>query len=1137
MPEVRELFFFYWVIKDFIQYSHRKSLPLDVLQLWIDAKEEEEDGTIALPKHAAKMAKQGMVFPLTKSMAHLTRGDKSVTTIYPSSHVVPSLHRPLEDNETENDICRTAGLILQDVIKHPRLVCLDLKEIQVLAHCSPNIYTINDWFETIHKVDKKTRKFKVVLAFQFKNHVLAFCSYDNNVRFYWFPSCASGDEFLALTVHASRQSAEDGIRDRGEDYTDDLLFDGDFFEFTDPLVNFHGWLEKLVAGLETRRLRKLAESKRRRQEKLNQKLHGSGSKPKAGAKIEEDLEIEEMQKKQKKVTEDKAVEKSKSTPKKEAKKKETKPTKQKVGTKDKKKTVVNQGNKVDRYLLRSSSAATSTAVQGKRNTPPEQEPVAPKPKRTRTKASDKVIVTAKAKSASSAAIRSSQPIVAFLRRADSPFAGIGAYSSGIILHNSGIPPLTKAEDVLNSPGRLARLIEVYVHFLSYMETAEDAKQILRHSRLRHRLTINATEAEKMEYYESLSIHGRSKCYVSDRHASLIKAYNSANGPLATPFSGPKYYDPFEPAYIADTLSKRGHLGHLIFGEDMWKAMRPATLAGEEYGLDPLSRYFDFLQQKKVNLLESKYLDLKCYNNTLVVPLKERHLTPHVYRYNSIYKQIWSVLDIPSLEKYEGGDHNDRLLTIIKTTSDGWTVGPLDFCAVSLYVHVNGKEQLAICRGDPQRLTPHDIQFVKRGIEIRKESEHYGHNSKTPTKVQSKWKEAEDATEQIEEAWYARRRSLRETELADVAEEQAWHFADEERRRGLVGGKRQRRLKGIRLSEDATPVIPQRRVYPSINEALAALRRWGEKNKDEDGIFLDDNVVALTPDIQQARPIEHTANADHDDARPEDGEQAEAEDDEVDGEEVDGGEETANGLEKRISALYPSFDEDPLKARHFRDSGYEDDTASWADKLKCLVDERTSWDALCDRGLINVQIPELLLGQGKAGRSELWVSAVIRMVEMIRFNKLWKKHDNGPGSRKWKGKFLRAACRDDNEELYRRMDGAVGAYKKQLQVEVKERYSQFRRQLQRVIKAREPLVALYNQFGAAVFMDRAWDCENGIQRHSGGFSKLVDRLCEVEYNLKEKRKHNEASLKEALKVLTSEKVVSYVGAFLVAYPCE
>ncbi|KAK0444293.1 uncharacterized protein EV420DRAFT_1484775 [Desarmillaria tabescens] len=256
MPEVRELFFFYWVIKDFIEYSHRKSFSLDILQLWVDAKEEEENGTIALPEHVVEVTKQGMVFPLTKSMAHLTRGDK----IY----AVPTLHQTLEGTEKEMDICQTAGLVLQNVFKHPRLVCLDLKEVilhALLAHCSPNIYTINDWFETICKVDKKTRKFKIVLAFQFESHVLAFCSYDNNVR-------------------ASRQSAEDEICDH------------------DPLVNFHGWLEKLVTALETRW---------RQQEMLNLKLHGSGSKPKARTKNDKEMEIlAEMQEKREKAL--KAVE-------------------------------------------------------------------------------------------------------------------------------------------------------------------------------------------------------------------------------------------------------------------------------------------------------------------------------------------------------------------------------------------------------------------------------------------------------------------------------------------------------------------------------------------------------------------------------------------------------------------------------------------------------------------------------------------------------------------------------------------------------------------------------------------------------------------------------------------------------------
>ncbi|KAK0187624.1 hypothetical protein F5146DRAFT_1003385 [Armillaria mellea] len=292
MSEVQELFFFYWVIKDFIQYSNRKSLSLDVLQLWIDAKEEKEDSRVTLPEHAAKIAKQRMI----------------------------------------------AGLILQDVIKHPRLV---------LVHCSLNIYIINDWFNTI-------------------------CN----------------DESLTLTVQAS---AKDEMYDCGEDCIEDnLLFDRNFYQFTDPLVDFHV---------------------------LDQQDEKSDTKTKSMTCSN--------------------------------KKKETK---QKSGTKDikKKKKNADQNNKVDRYFLYACSSAATAAQR----TQLKQKLAAPALKCRQPKPSNKVIVTAKAKSTSAAAIWSTQPIVTFLRRANSPFIGIGAYLSGILLHNS--------------------------------ETADDA-----------------------EYYESLTLHGES----------------------------------------------------------------------------------------------------------------------------------------------------------------------------------------------------------------------------------------------------------------------------------------------------------------------------------------------------------------------------------------------------------------------------------------------------------------------------------------------------------------------------------------------------------------------------------------------------------------------------------------------------
>ncbi len=134
MPEAREVLFFYWVIKDFIGYCNRKSCPLNVLQLWIDSKSLETDGSISLPPDAAEAARLGMVFPLTKSMAHLTRGgETSVTSIFPSEYTVPALHRKLKRGETEKDICRTSGLVLKNILKHSRLVCLDLAKVVVHA--------------------------------------------------------------------------------------------------------------------------------------------------------------------------------------------------------------------------------------------------------------------------------------------------------------------------------------------------------------------------------------------------------------------------------------------------------------------------------------------------------------------------------------------------------------------------------------------------------------------------------------------------------------------------------------------------------------------------------------------------------------------------------------------------------------------------------------------------------------------------------------------------------------------------------------------------------------------------------------------------------------------------------------------
>ncbi len=93
-----------------------------------------------------------------------------------------------------------------------------------------------------------------------------------------------------MAVAASKQSIEDELRDRGEDFDEDLLvFDDEFFQYVDPLTDFHGWLRKFAKGLETRRLRKMAESKRRQQARIDNKLLG-----KAKECDDEELELAKL---------------------------------------------------------------------------------------------------------------------------------------------------------------------------------------------------------------------------------------------------------------------------------------------------------------------------------------------------------------------------------------------------------------------------------------------------------------------------------------------------------------------------------------------------------------------------------------------------------------------------------------------------------------------------------------------------------------------------------------------------------------------------------------------------------------------------------------------------------------------------
>ncbi|KAK0448146.1 hypothetical protein EV421DRAFT_113658 [Armillaria borealis] len=316
-------------------------------------------------------------------------------------------------------------------------------------------------------------------------------------------------------------------------------------------------------------------------------------------------------------------------------------------------------------------------------------------------------------------------------------------------------------------------------------------------------------------------------------------------------------------------------------------------------------------------------------------------------------------------------------------------------------------------------------------------------------------------------------------------------------------------------------------------------------------YLDESVVALAQTIEQSRPtVEEPSPT---------GEEVEEPDVEEETEEE-------TGLDKRFSEISEAFGADAFSAHRFRVvllehpgsgsaaeiedrafrriiRGWKDEEKSWATMLQPLVDQRADWDAFCDLGTANVGIGDvskqliainkLLVAQENDARGKAWVAMVIQMVEMIRFNKIWKKHDNGAGAWKWKTKYWEDGCREENKRLYQNRDNAIGSHKEALTKKVKKQYGAYKRQQQHILKTREPLVVLYDRFGAAIFMDRVWYPRD--QRRSGGYTMLVQKVCkEQREDATETRTASTASFLLALKVLATDKVVEYVTAFLAEY---
>ncbi|PBK69407.1 hypothetical protein ARMSODRAFT_1018825 [Armillaria solidipes] len=654
MPEIRELYIFHHILRDFLEDCATHSRPLQVLQLWFDCKQSEiTQGLVTDPS-----AVSGHIVPLTYKYSRLTRGSKATqTNLYPPPDIVPALEKcstPLA--------FRQASMIFRDVILDPRFIILDLHstilEIQVLQHCSPQIYDITDWKERICKVDRWVRKFKVSLALEFRDHVLVFGSYDNNTRVYWY----SAEEYQARHWDYVPYIRQDGNSERLDldaylsGFNESLIATNPYI-FVDPLAYYHGFLATIVWFIVVLRKRKQASLKKRETRRLMLKYLPTRS-TNSGPDIKAD--------------------------------------------------------KIQRPQGKQSQGSGSTKRKPSMLSSPYDDRLEDTPADILQDGANLEKVT----------------IVQLLRRAGPfPTRGIGIYASEEILRKTGIPPLTPARDVFRSPSRTARLCEAIFAFLTY--TQAPLAQLLGKSRHHHRFTLYSSRAEQIGYSAHLDVHGQARCFVTSREKSLLLQYevrnlvtileetlliypaqSSHNVASQTPFHPSKLrIDPFEPMCIKDALSIPGHLGHLVFGEKKWYDLYPDARAWPPPD-DPLTRFYAYLAEHDRQFIDlDRHLDLAQYD-TLESPVRS-WVDTKLYKVGG--DALWTLVHL-----HDQAPNTMRLkktINFIKSHSDGWTVGPMDFCVIGMVFPFVAKSHLAICRGDPA-LSPSQRYALERMYDSR-----------------------------------------------------------------------------------------------------------------------------------------------------------------------------------------------------------------------------------------------------------------------------------------------------------------------------------------------------------------------------------------------------------------------------------
>ncbi|KAJ8462920.1 hypothetical protein ONZ51_g10587 [Trametes cubensis] len=185
MPEYGEVIANAYTIQRWLRVilPQRNGEPLPILRVWADATQPEQDCARASPSQATQKQRlaNGLVYILD-SKSKIRRGTQNAQEyVYPhvGGQPLPSFN----------------GIRLKRVYTTPRTVVLDLDElslqVRLQTHTVTQVYTREQWYSELAPVPSKVRKFRVGMALEMDEFVVAFLTLDNLFTPYWFKTSAN----------------------------------------------------------------------------------------------------------------------------------------------------------------------------------------------------------------------------------------------------------------------------------------------------------------------------------------------------------------------------------------------------------------------------------------------------------------------------------------------------------------------------------------------------------------------------------------------------------------------------------------------------------------------------------------------------------------------------------------------------------------------------------------------------------------------------------------------------------------------------------------------------------------------------------------------------------------------------------